>query len=149
MVRSQPEPIAAEQGALWIAAQAEPTAPIPRSGPRDRPSVQPEMTITLDWKSRSRSTGTCTLSGSSQKTRRTHPRSIPNGPNQGTSAQRNRAWAAERQGASRAAPRRDSGGQTRWAPNDSLYAPSKLPWLLSSFRVVGSGLRRGAEGGLA
>src|SRR4051794_14845409 len=68
-----------------------------------------------------------TLSGSSRKTRRTHPRSIPNGPNQGTSAQRKRTGAAERQGAEPAAPRQDSGGQTRWAPNDSLYVPSKLP----------------------
>jgi hypothetical protein len=32
------------------------------------------------------------------------------------------AWTAEP-----AAPRQDSGGQTRWAPNDSLYVPSKLP----------------------
>src|SRR3954447_26163467 len=32
------------------------------------------------------------------------------------------AWTAEP-----AARRQDSGGQTRWAPNDSLYAPSKLP----------------------
>src|SRR3954463_2113663 len=61
-----------------------------------------------------------TLSGSSRKTRRTHPRSIPNGPNQGTSAQRKRTGAAERQGAEPAAPRQDLGGQTRWAPNDSL-----------------------------
>ena len=46
--------------------------------------------------------------------------------NKGTLVQRNRAWAAEGQGADTAALRRDSGGQTRWAPNDSLYVPSKL-----------------------
>src|SRR3954451_21043872 len=57
-------------------------------------------------------------------------KSVPRSPTQvkiSASAQRKRTGAAERQGAEPAAPRHDSGGQSRWAPNDSLYAPSKLP----------------------
>src|SRR3954469_25883316 len=48
-----------------------------------------------------------------------------------TAAQRNRTWAAEGQGAEPAVLRRDSGGQTRWAPTEQARARS-MPCSIAS-----------------
>src|SRR4051794_6497444 len=52
-------------------------------------------------------------------------KSVPRSPTQlkiPAPARLNRAWAAEEQGAEPAVRRRDSGGQTRWAPNEPAGA---------------------------
>jgi hypothetical protein len=55
--------------------------------------------------------------------------------NKGTSVRLNRAWAAEGQRAETAARRRDSGGQTRWAPNEPAGARS-MPCSIASLPRV-------------
>src|SRR4051812_23995846 len=61
-------------------------------------------------------------------------KSVPRSPTQvkiPASAQLNRAWAAEGQGAEPAVRRRDPGGQTRWAPNEQAGARS-MPCSIAS-----------------